>query len=121
MLDPLHFGGGNTNYQALGMGMPIVTWPSPYLRGRVACGLYQRMGLTDCIADSAESYVSTAVRLANDRELNQHLHQRILDSNSILFEDATAVSAIENFLLEAVLKSRHDGPAASSSNGVQHV
>src|SRR5262249_45536305 len=35
MLDPIHFGGGNTSYEAFAMGLPVVTWPSAFLRGRL--------------------------------------------------------------------------------------
>ncbi|MCA9188256.1 MAG: TIGR03032 family protein, partial [Planctomycetales bacterium] len=45
MLDPLHFGGGNTSYEAFALGTPIVTLPGPYLRSRITFALYQRMGL----------------------------------------------------------------------------
>src|SRR5207244_780770 len=34
LLDPLHFGGGNTSYEGLALGVPIVTMPSRFLRGR---------------------------------------------------------------------------------------
>ena len=41
LLDPLPFGGGTTSYAALGLGAPIVTWPGPFMRGRVTYGCYQ--------------------------------------------------------------------------------
>ena len=45
---------------------PIVTWPGPFMRGRVTFGCYQQLGVTDCVAASPEEYVELAVRLAND-------------------------------------------------------
>ena len=35
LLDPLYFGGGNTTYEAIAIGVPIVTWPGPFMQGRV--------------------------------------------------------------------------------------
>src|SRR4029077_4382157 len=35
LLDPVHIGGGNTSYEGLALGVPIVTMPSPFLRGRI--------------------------------------------------------------------------------------
>eukprot|EP00913_Durusdinium_trenchii_P028424 g26652.t1 len=60
LLDPIHFGGGNTNYEAMAFGVPVVTLPSPYLRGRVACALYRKMNVLDCVARNSEEYVDLA-------------------------------------------------------------
>ncbi len=43
MLDPIHFGGGNSSYEALAVGTPIVTMPGRFLRSRITYGLYQTM------------------------------------------------------------------------------
>ena len=43
ILDPPFFGGGNTSYEAFAMGLPIVTWPGPFMRGRVTEGCYRQM------------------------------------------------------------------------------
>jgi predicted O-linked N-acetylglucosamine transferase (SPINDLY family) len=76
-LDPLHFGGGNTTYEALAVGTPVVTLPGPYLRSRISRALYQKMAGNDSsgggqlektpapVAASAEDYVGLAVELAH--------------------------------------------------------
>ena len=66
ILDPPFFGGGNTSYEAFAMGLPIVTWPGSFMRGRVTEGCYRQMGFTELVADSLDSYVEIALRLAND-------------------------------------------------------
>ncbi len=76
MLDPLHFGGGNSTYEALALGIPIVTLPSTFMRGRVTAACYLKMGLADCIAGSPGEYVDLAVRMANDRAYRQTLQDR---------------------------------------------
>ncbi len=98
MIDPHHFGGGNTSYEALAVGTPVVTWPGPYLRGRITQALYQKMGLTDLIVDSADAYVELAVRLGTDADYRQTLHERILATGGVLFEDPEEVRAFENGL-----------------------
>ncbi len=102
MLDPLHFGGGNTSYQALALGTPIVTLPSPYLRGRVTTALYQKIGVRDCIADTREQYVELAVRLGGDPEFRRDVRDKILSANTVLFKDEEALSQVGAFLEQAV-------------------
>ncbi len=60
ILDPPFFGGGNTSYEAFAMGLPIVTWPGLFMRGRVTEGCYRQMGFTELVADSLDSYVEIA-------------------------------------------------------------
>ena len=102
MLDPVHFGGGNTTYEALGLGVPIVTWPSEYMRGRVTAGCYRQMGLDDLVADSAETYVQLAVKLGTDAEYKMQTRERILAQNHRLFEDQRVIEELEAFFLKAL-------------------
>jgi uncharacterized protein (TIGR03032 family) len=101
-LDPFPFGGGNTSYEALAVGTPIVTWPSPYLRGRITAALYRKMGWTDCIVGSAQAYVDLAVRLAADRAYGESIRQKTRSSCPVLFEDMSEVKSFEEFLEKLV-------------------
>jgi predicted O-linked N-acetylglucosamine transferase (SPINDLY family) len=101
LLDPLPFGGGTTSYAALGMGLPIVTWPGSLMRGRATYACYRQLGVTDCIAESAETYVELAVRLANDREFRADVGRGISEASPGLFEDVAVVQEIEEFLVGA--------------------
>lgn len=100
-LDPIHFGGGNTTYEALAMGLPVVTWPSRFLRCRISYALYQQMGLLDCVVDSAEAYVDLAVRLGTDRDYRQHMSQSILDRCDALYSDMRAIEGHADFFEKA--------------------
>ena len=113
LLDPLHFGGGNTTYQALAMGTPIVTLPSGFMRGRVTLGCYQKMGHAACVAGTAEEYVDLAVRLGTDAGYREQIHQEILAASSVLFEDQSAVDELSAFFKAAVqLQRNQTGRAA---------
>jgi uncharacterized protein (TIGR03032 family) len=98
LLDPLHFGGGNTSYEALAVGTPIVTWPSPFLRGRITAALYAKMKFTELIVDSADDYIRCAVQLGTQRDFRQQTGQRICETSGVLFEDADEVRVLESFL-----------------------
>lgn len=101
-LDPIHFGGGNTTYEALALGTPVVSLPGEFLRGRITAGLYSYMELSDFIVQSAHEYVELALRLANDRESQEDARRRILARNRPLFDNVSGIRQLEQFWRERV-------------------
>src|SRR5690606_36846664 len=55
ILDPFYFGGGTTSAEALGLGVPVVTWPGERLHGRITFAFLKKMGVFDTVADSPEA------------------------------------------------------------------
>jgi predicted O-linked N-acetylglucosamine transferase (SPINDLY family) len=102
VLDPLHFGGGNTSFQALGLGVPIVTLPGEFMRGRVTAGCYRKMRIETGIAGTIDEYVDLAVRLGTDRAFNALIRAEINSRSSALFEDIEAVRELEMFFKSVV-------------------
>jgi predicted O-linked N-acetylglucosamine transferase (SPINDLY family) len=105
-LVPTQFGGGRTSYDALALGVPVVTLPSPYLRGRITYGLYRAMDVPDCVARTPEEYVDIAVRLGTDAGHRRAVGAKIMAAHGRLYEDLEAVREVEQFLLAAVEQSR---------------
>ena len=105
LLDPIHFGGGNTTYEAIAAGTPVVTLPSPYLRGRLTLGIYKQLGINDLIADSAETYAEIAVSLAKNSDQRENLRRRIEERCDLIFEDDRAVTSTEDFFERAIVQS----------------
>jgi len=97
LLDTLYFNGGVTSLQAFAIGAPIVTLPSKLMRGRFTYGMYKKMGINDLIAKDLNDYVQLAVNIANDKDLNKKLRNKILKNNSTLFEDKSIVYEFEKF------------------------
>lgn len=87
VLDPFHFSGGNTVRMALAMGIPVVTWPSQYLRGRIAYGLYRRMGYLGCVAPSSSDYAALACRMAQDDAARAAAVAAIQEAGGVLLEN----------------------------------
>ena len=89
LLDTIYFGGGTTSQYAFHFGLPIVTWPGHYARGRVVYSYYSVMGVPDApIAGSAKEYVALAVKLANDKDYAKKVSDEILARNVAMFEAA---------------------------------
>jgi predicted O-linked N-acetylglucosamine transferase (SPINDLY family) len=105
LLDPIHFGGGNTSYEGFAVGTPIVTLPSPFLRGRITYAQYKQMGVSDCIVKDADEYVDLTVKLGTDPEYRAMMRDKILASCGVLYENATGVRELEQFLQQAVAKA----------------
>jgi predicted O-linked N-acetylglucosamine transferase (SPINDLY family) len=109
LLDPIHFGGGNTTYEAFSMDVPVVTLPSRFLRGRITWALYDQMGVRDCLAASPEEYVDLAVRLGTDKEYRAAISAKIKAAKPVLYENPAGVRELEEFLQEAITKERSTG------------
>jgi predicted O-linked N-acetylglucosamine transferase (SPINDLY family) len=99
LLDTLHFSGGNTSYEALALGTPVVTLPGRLMKGRITYALYRKMDVLDCVAATPEEYIDIAVGLGMDQDWRLAVREKILAANSVLFEDQAAVREIEEFFL----------------------
>lgn len=102
MLDPLHFGGGKTTLDALSLGVPIVTLPGQFMRGRATYACYRQMGFDGCAAADAADYVRKAVRLANDPDFQDAAVRELRQRSHFLAERSDLVRELEAFLKSAV-------------------
>lgn len=101
MLDTLHYSGGKTSLEGLGLGKPIVTTPGRFMRGRHTYGFYRLMEMMDCVASDPDDYVDKAVRLACDPAWRSQVSERIRTRSNVLYEDVRSIRAIEQFIVEA--------------------
>jgi predicted O-linked N-acetylglucosamine transferase (SPINDLY family) len=115
LLDTFPFSGGNTSYEGLALGVPIVTLAAPYMRGRITYALYRKMGVMDCVAHNVAEYVDLAVRLGSDMTYRESVRERINATSDRLFEDIEAVRELEAFFAEAVEKTREAGNRADQA------
>jgi predicted O-linked N-acetylglucosamine transferase (SPINDLY family) len=111
-LDTLEWSGCNTSLQALAHGVPIVTSPGRFMRGRHSAAILTAAGVTDTIAQDADDYTATAVRLGSDARWRCSLAERMRHGASGMFSDTSAVRALEAFLTDAVAQSQPTPRAA---------
>ncbi len=102
ILDTPHFNGMNTSLEAFSVGTPVVTWPRALQRGRHTYGMYRKMNMDECIAQSADDYVAIAVRLGTDRAFRTEVREKILTRNTVLYEDKRVISEFQRFFHEAL-------------------
>lgn len=65
-LDPFPFCGSTTTFEALWMGVPVVTLPRGTMVSRWSAAMLKTLRMDDLIASDADSYVAIAARLASD-------------------------------------------------------
>jgi len=116
MLDPYHFGGGATTYEALAVGTPIVTLPATFMRGRVTAACYRKMGVMDCVAATKDDYVDRAVKLGTEPDYRNVIRSTILSTNDALYEDVGAVAELQEFFLETSHSARSGSAGPHADN-----
>ena len=118
MLDPFPYGGGNSSLEAFSFGIPVVTLPTEFLRGRITQAFCRRLGVTDCIADNLSTYIAIATHLGSDPEFRRRTRDTILANRSLLFEDLTAVRSLEQFFT-SVTNIRSEGQRCFAASPAQ--
>ncbi|MDP6388460.1 MAG: tetratricopeptide repeat protein [Alphaproteobacteria bacterium] len=106
LLDTIHFTGGMTTVESLAAGKAVVTWPNtPLMCGRVSHAYYREVGITDCIAESAEDYTDIAVRLGTDPAYRAEIEARIRGAAERLFERPEVTREYEEFFKQALAEA----------------
>ena len=101
-LDSIGWSGCNSALESLPHGLPIVTLPGAFMRGRHSAAILQMMGVTETIAASVEDYVAIAVRLANEPAERQALRERMKENAHKVYRDRACIAALEDFLERSV-------------------
>lgn len=117
-LDPFPYHGTATTYEALWMGVPVVTLAGRTHVSRVGVSILRRVGLTELVAANPEEYVRKALELAGDtnrlRELRAGLRERMRASP--LLDAARFARGLESAYRDMWLKWCRSGSAATASN-----
>jgi CRISPR-associated protein Csy1 len=97
MLDTLHWSGGNTSLDALACGLPTVTLPGRFMRGRQTAGMLSLLGVPELVAADADDYLRIAAAVAADRDFRNALSARICAGLPRLFDDSGPVRTMQDF------------------------
>jgi len=97
-LDGIGWSGCNTTFEAIAMGLPVVTLPGDLMRKRHSFAMLEMMGCTETVAASQEDYVAIAVRLGLDDEWRRHIREQIRERRPRIYDDETPIRALEAFL-----------------------
>jgi len=97
-LDTFPYNGTTTTYEALWMGVPVITLKGTIHASRVGTSILSHSGLDDLIAESRSDYIKKAVRLAEDIDRLIVLRGGLRDllRNSHLMDEKGFTSDLEN-------------------------
>jgi protein O-GlcNAc transferase len=99
VLDTVRWSGGNTSIDAFAAGVPVVTLPGRFMRGRQTAGMLDLMQLPELVATDPASYVGLAVEVASNAERNAALRAAIRERRAVLFDRPEPVRAFGDALL----------------------
>ncbi len=94
MLDTLHWSGGNTSLDALGMGLPIVTLPGKFMRGRQTMAMLKQLSLNELIAQDQNEFAIVVQRLCSHEAWRLELRSRLASSAPQLFSNKRPMEAL---------------------------
>jgi len=102
LLDPLHFGGGNSFLESMLVGTPSITMPGTHLKTNIVAAAYKQMKiLSPPIVQSSKEYINLAVKLAQDSKKNFSLREESKTAaNKYLYNNLKALKEFEQFLEE---------------------
>jgi len=98
-LDGIGWSGCNTTFEAIAMGLPVVTLPGDLMRKRHSFAMLAMMGCTETVAASEDGYVEIAVRLGRDDDWRAAVAARMRERRSRIYDDETPVRALEALFL----------------------
>lgn len=84
-LDPFPFSGSTTTFEALWMGVPVITLAGEMMVGRWSMAMLKKIGLDEFIATNEDAYVEIAKRMAENlpylAEVRKDLRERVTHSS----------------------------------------
>jgi predicted O-linked N-acetylglucosamine transferase (SPINDLY family) len=104
LLDTPDWSGCNSSLELLAHGLPVVTLPGEFMRGRHTMAILRMMAMEELIANTPEAYVDLAVRLGSEPVWRKALQARIQASYPQACGDMAAVRGLEQFLESAVAR-----------------
>lgn len=98
MLDTMHWSGGNTSLDAIATGLPVVTLPGRFMRGRQSEAMLRITGLSELVAADAAAYAEKALAVAADPDRRADISRRMREGHAALFGRDEPIRALEEFL-----------------------
>jgi CRISPR-associated protein Csy1 len=98
VLDSLRFSGGNVSLDALHCGIPVVTHPGEFMRGRQTMGMLHQIRGGELICDSIASMIETAVDVANDTSRRKTLGAALQANLPALTQSDAPLRALDDTL-----------------------
>ncbi|MBK1675872.1 hypothetical protein CKO38_04120, partial [Rhodospirillum rubrum] len=114
-LDTPAWSGGNTTFEAIHCGLPILTLPGTTLWARHSAAILTALGIDETIARDREDYVDLAERLIGDPTWRAGLVARATAAKNALFTDRRPGAALSDVLCDAIDRASSSSPLAKDT------
>lgn len=104
-LDSFGFTGGNTSLDCLSVGLPVLTLPGEFMRGRQTLAMLRMLSANAqaaLIANDKPDFVRRATSLLESRDALKALRAQIQNEAHTLFDDPKPVAALRAWLTQNV-------------------
>ena len=102
LLDTFEWSGGKTTLEAISCGLPVITCPGRFMRGRHTYAMLSMMGIAETIARDPVAYCRIAVRMASDPSYYDSIKTRVMKQRHKLYHDKTVITELERLYLSMV-------------------
>lgn len=106
MIDTPHWSGGNATLDALHCGLPIVTCPGTFMRGRQSAAMLRMLCCDELIAANIEGLADIAVAIAHDRDRRNRIAERIRERLPAMIQFDAPLLALDAALRSLITAGR---------------
>ena len=107
MLDPFYIGSGNTYYESMAFGIPVITYPHNQKAKVVSAGYKQMKVKNPPIANSPEDYINWCKLYSRDRSLLEETKAELIyKAKKYLFNDSEIYKEYYNFFCKVVKEEK---------------
>ncbi len=103
-LDNPPWSGNNTGLAAIDAHLPIVCYPTQFMRGRHSYAILKMLGVTETIAKTEQEYIDIAVKLGTDKAWRETISDKIAHRHENIYQDIECVHGLESFYEQTVRK-----------------
>jgi len=101
-LDNPPWSGNNTSMAAIDAHLPIISYPTEFMRGRHSYAILTMLDVHETIADSEEEYIELAARAGSDIEWRSSIVKKIINNHTKIYNDTDCVKGLEEFYRSCV-------------------
>ncbi len=101
VLDTTGFSGGNSSFDVIAVGAPVITPRGSMLRSRQTAAMLDIVGLPEFASATDDDYVANAISLASSKDRQREVQERMFARGAALFDDENCVRALERALNSA--------------------
>ena len=87
ILHPFPFDGSKTSADSLEAGVPLLTLPTEYLRGRMGAAFLRTMNMPELVARSVSDYIDIAEKLGTNKDFYLQTKKRVVAKVDLIWED----------------------------------